>query len=103
MRPVLIGLVLASATVASAHAAELTLCNRTGDRIYDLSLSEGQHSVPLGLRGIDRSTCATVPEVTPGAYDLHFGSDRGGLCVLKIAVSGSAKIDIGPDSGSCIK
>jgi hypothetical protein len=105
MRPASIGLALALAVgaSASAQAAALTLCNRTGDRLYDLFLGDGQRTVPLGLRGIDPSTCATVPDVAPGAYDLHFGSDRGGLCVFRIAVSGAARIDVGPDTGSCIK
>jgi hypothetical protein len=93
----------ATSSPAHAQAAGLTLCNHTSDRIYDLFIDNPrQRATPLGLSGIEPGACATAHDLAPDTYDLHFASDRGGLCVLKIAVTGAAKIDIGLVTDSCI-
>ena len=95
--------ILATSSPAHAQTAGLTLCNHTSERIYDLFIDNpGQRATPLGLSGIEPGACATAHDLAPYTYDLHFASDRGGLCVLKIAVTGAAKIDIGLVSDSCI-
>jgi hypothetical protein len=95
---------LAASPPAFAQTAGLTLCNRTGERIYDLFVDNaGRQAVSLGLSGIEPGVCAAAPGLAPGAYDLHFASNHGGLCVLKITVSGAAKIDIGPAVGACVR
>jgi hypothetical protein len=94
--------ILAGATVA--QAAMLTVCNKTGEKIRDLSLEEAKlRSAALIANG----SCVSWSDVARGSYYIRYilgENSRSLLCALPLEFNNTITVEILPTTtGNCIK
>jgi hypothetical protein len=91
---------------ARAASAELTLCNAAGERLADLSLTQGTQVVAAAT-ALAAGDCVQWGKIEPGVYWLHYmlgESSRALLCALPIELASPRRLAIGPDTqANCIK
>lgn len=91
---------------ARAPSAELTLCNAAGERLADLSLTQGTH-VAAAATALAAGDCVQWGAIEPGGYWLRYmlgESSRALLCALPIELASPRRLAISPDSrANCIK
>jgi hypothetical protein len=93
---------LAGAT--GAQAAMLTVCNKTGEKIRDLSLEEAKlRSAALIANG----SCVSWNDVARGSYYIRYilgENSRSLLCALPLEFNKTMTVEILPTTtGNCIK